>query len=148
MFEYKRISNNELEQVIRNASQKNGVNEVILEKDYWVCFVLNYLFSKCKWKDAFTFKGGTALSKCFHLIQRFSEEIDLILDWRVIGYGMKEPWIERSGTKQDKFNKESNQRTEKFLKGIIMNNAHRLSDLSGNCNVLSKAVYLCALLEY
>lgn len=32
MFEYKRISNNELEQVIRNASQKNGVNEVILEK--------------------------------------------------------------------------------------------------------------------
>ena len=53
MFEYKRISKHELEQVVRNASQKIGVNEVILEKDYWVCFVLNYLFSGYKWKDAF-----------------------------------------------------------------------------------------------
>ena len=79
---------NELEQVVRNASLKIGINEVIIEKDYWVCFVLNYLFSKCKWKDAFTFKGGTSLSKCFHLIQRFSEDIDLILDWRVIGYSV------------------------------------------------------------
>ena len=47
MFEYKKMSKNELEQVIKNASLKIGVNEVILEKDYWVCFVLNYLFSKC-----------------------------------------------------------------------------------------------------
>lgn len=116
MFEYKKISKNELEQVVRNASLKIGINEVIIEKDYWVCFVLNYLFSKCKWKDAFTFKGGTSLSKCFHLIQRFSEDIDLILDWRVIGYSVDEPWEERSSTKQDKFNKESNRKTEAFLK--------------------------------
>lgn len=93
-----------LEQVIRNASQRIGLNEVILEKDYWVCFVLNYLFSKCKWKDDFTFKGGTSLSKCFNIIQRFSEDIDLILDWRVIGYNLDEPWKERSNTKQDNFN--------------------------------------------
>ena len=84
MFEYKKMSKNELEQVIKNASLKIGVNEVILEKDYWVCFVLNYLFTKCKWKEAFNFKGGTSLSKCFNLIHRFSEDIDLILDWRVI----------------------------------------------------------------
>ena len=61
MFEYKKMSKNELEQVIKNASLKIGVNEVILEKDYWVCFVLNYLFSKCKWKEAFTFKDGVNL---------------------------------------------------------------------------------------
>ena len=120
MFEYKRITKEELEQVIRNASQKIGVSEVILEKDYWVCFVLNYLFSKCKWKDAFTFKGGTSLSKCFNLIQRFSEDIDLILDWRVIGYNFDEPWEDRSNTKQDKFNKESNQKTEEFLKNEFL----------------------------
>ena len=120
MFEYKRISKHELEQVVRNASQKIGVNEVILEKDYWVCFVLNYLFSGYKWKDAFTFKGGTSLSKCFNLIQRFSEDIDLILDWRVIGYNFDEPWMERSNTKQDKFNKESNLKTEEFLKNEFL----------------------------
>ncbi|MBB1532882.1 MAG: nucleotidyl transferase AbiEii/AbiGii toxin family protein [Mogibacterium sp.] len=116
MFEYKKISQNDLEEVIKIASLRIGVNEVILEKDYWVCFVLNYLFSKCKWKDAFTFKGGTSLSKCFGLIQRFSEDIDLILDWRVIGYRFDEPWLERTNTKQGKFNKESNQKTEEFLK--------------------------------
>ena len=38
MFEYKKMSKNELEQVIKNASLKIGVNEVILEKDYWVCW--------------------------------------------------------------------------------------------------------------
>ena len=116
MFEYKKMSKHELEQVIKNASLKIGTNEVILEKDYWVCFVLNYLFSKCRWKEAFTFKGGTSLSKCFNLIHRFSEDIDLILDWRVIGYSVDEPWKKRSNTKQDKFNKESNQKTEDFLK--------------------------------
>lgn len=114
MFEYKKVSKIELEQIIKNASLKIGVNEVILEKDYWVCFVLNYLFSKCKWKDAVTFKGGTSLSKCFNLIERFSEDIDLILDWRVIGYSFNEPWQERSNTMQDKFNKESNKKTEDF----------------------------------
>lgn len=116
MLEYKQISYQELAQIIRNASQKIGVNEVIIEKDYWVCFVLNYLFSKSTWKNSLTFKGGTSLSKCFNLIHRFSEDIDLILDWRVIGHTLEEPWEKRSLTQQDKFNKESNQKTDKFLR--------------------------------
>lgn len=43
------------------------------------------------------FKGGTSLSKCFGLIQRFSEDIDLILDWRLLGYEKNEP----CGAEQD-----------------------------------------------
>jgi len=35
------------------------------------------------------FKGGTSLSKVFGLIDRFSEDIDLILDWRLLGYGQE-----------------------------------------------------------
>lgn len=62
-----------------------------------------------------TFKGGTSLSKAFNLISRFSEDIDLILDWRVLGYGKLEPWEKRSNTKQDAFNKEANNRAEIFL---------------------------------
>lgn len=60
-------------------------------------------------------KGGTSLSKAFNLISRFSEDIDLILDWRVLGYGKLEPWEKRSNTKQDAFNKEANNRAEIFL---------------------------------
>lgn len=49
-----------------------------------------------------------------------SEDIDLILDWRVLGYEKDEPWEKRSNTKQDLFNKEANKRTEVFLKDTIM----------------------------
>ena len=85
------------------------------KNDFWVCFTLDYLFHRSPWKESITFKGGTSLSKAFHLISRFSEDIDLILDWRVLGYGKDEPWEKRSNTKQDAFNKEANVRAEVFL---------------------------------
>lgn len=77
--------------LFRNTAQKTGLHEAIVEKDFWVCLTLDYLFHYCPWKEAFTFKGGTSLSKCYGLIKRFSEDIDLILDWRVLGYGLNEP---------------------------------------------------------
>lgn len=52
---------------------------------------------------AFVFKGGTSLSKSYHVIERFSEDIDLILDWRKIINDEINPWEERSKTKQDIF---------------------------------------------
>jgi predicted nucleotidyltransferase component of viral defense system len=101
--------------VFRNAAQKMGVHEAIIEKDYWICLVLDYLFHKSRYQKHLTFKGGTSLSKCFGLIQRFSEDLDLILDWRLLGYKKDEPWYERSKTKQDAFNKMVNIRAEAFL---------------------------------
>lgn len=82
--------------------------------------MLDYLFHRCEWKNSIAFKGGTSLSKSYSLIERFSEDIDLILDWQVIGFELNEPWEERSNTKQDIFNKEANRRTEKFLKNTFM----------------------------
>ena len=81
-----------------------------------MCLTLDYLFHRCQWKNSFTFKGGTSLSKCYKLIKRFSEDIDLILDWRVLGYDINEPWKERTTTKQDRFNKDANHRAEFFLR--------------------------------
>ena len=87
----------------------------IVEKDFWVCYMLDYLFQRSQWKDHLVFKGGTSLSKAYHLIQRFSEDIDLILDWRLLGYTASEPWETRSNTQQDKFSKQATQRTIQFL---------------------------------
>lgn len=98
-----------------NTADKMGLNDAIVEKDFWVCFTLDYLFHRCPFKDFITFKGGTSLSKAFNLISRFSEDIDLILDWRILGYKVLEPWEKRSNTKQDAFNKEANNRAEIFL---------------------------------
>ena len=111
-----RYDRSDFADMVSVTSREMGLREAVVEKDFWVCAVLDYLFHRCKWKDAFTFKGGTSLSKAYGLIKRFSEDIDVILDWRVIGYDMREPWEERSKTRQDKFNKEANTRTELFLK--------------------------------
>lgn len=105
--------------IFRNTADKLGLNDAIVEKDFWVCLTLDYLFNRSPWKKAVAFKGGTSLSKAYNLISRFSEDIDLILDWRVLGYGINEPWEERSNTKQDAFNKEANIRAEEFLHEIF-----------------------------
>lgn len=114
------IKENDRKALFQNTAVKMGLTNAIIEKDFWVCFMLDYLFHRCAWKDKIAFKGGTSLSKSYGLIERFSEDIDLILDWRVIGYGINEPWEERSNTKQDIFNKEANRRTEDFLRDIFM----------------------------
>ena len=110
------IGPKEREALFRNTSAKMGVSEAVIEKDFWVCYVLDHLFHRCRWKDHLAFKGGTSLSKAYDLIKRFSEDIDLILDWRVLGYGIDEPWKARSNTKQDAFNKEANERAAEFLR--------------------------------
>lgn len=115
MYNLVKQSDEELRIIFRNTAQKMELHESIIEKDFWVCLTLDFLFHQCKWKDSFIFKGGTSLSKCYNLIQRFSEDIDLILNWCVLGYEFKEPWEKRSKTKQNTFNKEANKRAEEFL---------------------------------
>ena len=60
------------------TSQQKGIREIYIEKDYWVTFALYNIFKNEIGRETI-FKGGTALSKCFNLIQRFSEDIDLVV---------------------------------------------------------------------
>ncbi len=63
---------------IQATAQHLGIPEVYIEKDYWVSLVLKELFTS-KLSNQIVFKGGTSLSKCHNLIQRFSEDIDLVV---------------------------------------------------------------------
>ena len=56
------------------ASQKLEISEDIVEKDYYVTLILKKLSSI---EYPVVFKGGTSLSKAFHVIDRFSEDIDI-----------------------------------------------------------------------
>lgn len=56
------------------ASQKLEVSEDIVEKDYYVTLILKKLSTI---EYPIVFKGGTSLSKAFHVIDRFSEDIDI-----------------------------------------------------------------------
>lgn len=65
-------------QAVRFTAQELGILDIYVEKDYWVTFALKIIFSSDV--AGYTiFKGGTALSKCYGIIERFSEDIDLVV---------------------------------------------------------------------
>lgn len=57
----------------------------VIEKDWWVTAVLRAVFS-LPYANHLSFKGGTSLSKCWHLIDRFSEDIDIAIDREFLGF--------------------------------------------------------------
>jgi hypothetical protein len=68
-----------------NAAVGLQLSPVILEKDFWVSWLLGLLFSQPEWAGQLVFKGGTSLSKVFGVIDRFSEDIDLSLQPAFVG---------------------------------------------------------------
>jgi len=60
--------------------------EIAVEKDFWVCWTLRKLFELPEWGEHLSFKGGTSLSKCWNLIERFSEDIDIVIDRAALGF--------------------------------------------------------------
>lgn len=67
---------------VRFTAEQMGILDVYVEKDYWVTKALHLIFSDTVGPEV-VFKGGTALSKCYGLIERFSEDIDLVVLQRV-----------------------------------------------------------------
>lgn len=74
------------------TAARKGLPEAVVEKDFWVCWVLKQLFSIDCLSGRLLFKGGTSLSKIFHAINRFSEDIDLAVDYVALGFtGKRDP---------------------------------------------------------
>jgi Nucleotidyl transferase AbiEii toxin, Type IV TA system len=67
------------------ASLGNAAQSVMVEKDFWVSWLLAMLFSQPDLRPHLVFKGGTSLSKVFGVIDRFSEDIDLCLVPEFVG---------------------------------------------------------------
>ena len=73
--------------LIEATADELGMSSSAIEKDFWVCWVLRELFSLAQAGPHLTFKGGTSLSKCWGLIERFSEDIDIVIDREPLGFG-------------------------------------------------------------
>jgi predicted nucleotidyltransferase component of viral defense system len=72
-------------QYINTIGIETGISAESVEKDWWVTLVLRALFSS-SFADNISFKGGTSLSKCWNLIERISEDIDIAIDREFLGF--------------------------------------------------------------
>lgn len=72
--------------IFEETASKRGITSQSLEKDFWVCWTLRELFNLPGWAGYLTFKGGTSLSKAWGLIDRLSEDIDVVVDREHLGF--------------------------------------------------------------
>jgi len=85
MTEWLNLTDEECLISLQQASTKSGIATKAIEKDWWVTLVLKVLFQS-EFAPHLSFKGGTSLSKCWHLIERFSEDIDVAIERRFLGF--------------------------------------------------------------
>jgi hypothetical protein len=83
-----RLSNTQRRATLEEAARASAIGAKAIEKDWWVTLVLRALFEG-PYGRYMIFKGGTSLSKCWQLIDRFSEDIDIALDAAAFGMEYK-----------------------------------------------------------
>jgi hypothetical protein len=93
------------EQFFRQYQSEKGIDPVIAEKDFWVCWLLARIFEHPELAPTCLFKGGTSLSKVFHAIERFSEDIDLGITPESLGHPEKDLEDAPSRTQREQRNK-------------------------------------------
>lgn len=120
-------------ELFSETAAHKGTTPAVVEKDFWVSWVLNRLFQKPDLARLLMFKGGTSLSKVHNLIERFSEDIDLILDWRILAGD--DPLAERSKTKQAQLNAAINEQAKKYIGGDLLRMVESALDGVCDCRV-------------
>lgn len=110
-----RLKAEEQSQIYRALAPQLARSPVVLEKDVWVCWVLQALFTM-PGRLPMAFKGGTSLSKVFGAIARFSEDVDITLDYRGLDASF-DPFAE--GVSRNRLKKFSED-----LKSFVRDHAH------------------------
>jgi nucleotidyltransferase AbiEii toxin of type IV toxin-antitoxin system len=127
-----KLSNDEHRDLFNETAIRLGITPFIAEKDFWVCWTLKQIFQDENLARLLMFKGGTSLSKVFHLITRFSEDIDLILDWNMV-IGAEDPLAERSNSKQDILNKAIDAEAVHYISDILLPKLNKLFEPICQC---------------
>lgn len=121
----------------------------IVEKDLWVCYVLDFLFNESEYKDYYEFKGGTSLSKVYNLINRFSEDIDIVLNSKILGLNLDDVKLTDSNNQRNKKAKEFNDKAIVFYKEkLIPELKEYVKDINKEINITLNEKELAIYLEY
>lgn len=120
MDSYLNLPSDEQRIYCEQAAADLGLPAASIEKDFWVCWILKELFSLPGIGEHLTFKGGTSLSKGWGLIQRFSEDIDIVISRSRLGVT---DGPERNNAKAWKHYLEMlGERTQDFIVNTLMPN--------------------------
>ena len=92
------LGSRERADVLHTVAAESGQSAVILEKDIWICWALQALFSMPD-PHPMAFKGGTSPSKAYGIINRFSEDVDITLDYQAFN-DPYDPFAEDAGRNQ------------------------------------------------
>lgn len=136
IFEYYRSASqrNELREILSYAAQQHpsGLDASFLEKDLWVTEILRLLFDEGLLGGlSVAFKGGTALSKCWNVIERFSEDIDLSVHWADLAAHSEEDeqqaWEQstRNSSQNRRFRDQQQERLTKWTSALVERLNHR-----------------------
>lgn len=109
MNNWTKLTKEEQLTIVANVAEDKGIVDNAVEKDYWVSMALRAIFS-LPYATAFVFKGGTSLSKGWGLIERFSEDIDLAIDPKHLGFADVDTKSQRTKLRKD---------SKKFIDGIF-----------------------------
>jgi hypothetical protein len=90
---YLTLSQKDQRQILQALSMNANIKRdaLLLEKDVWICWALEFLF-KMPNRLPMAFKGGTSLSKAFRVIDRFSEDVDITIDYKA--FDCEDPFAE------------------------------------------------------
>lgn len=86
MNKYINLQESQQIKYFESITLKYNLSAVAIEKDWWITTVLRALFT-LPYSKHLSFKGGTSLSKCYNLIERLSEDIDIAVNREFLGYG-------------------------------------------------------------
>ena len=112
-----------------------------VEKDFWVCLVLDMLYNGLPaGHPKLLFKGGTSLSKAFGLIRRFSEDIDLVVDRDGLGFeGEHDPIVagNLSGKKRERLFEKLKEACSGYICGDLQTAlTRRIDEITEGCRVV------------
>ncbi len=117
--DFLRLSVQDRADILQTAAGELGFTAQVLEKDAWVCWSLDKLFSLPN-AHAMAFKGGTSLSKIWRAIDRFSEDIDITVDYRSFGVGFDHAQGRGSRSEQDRINAALRAGLADYLEGTVV----------------------------
>jgi len=119
-------------EILLTAADKSRRPPTILEKDVWLCWILQVLFAIPD-HHPMAFKGGTSLSKVYAIIDRFSEDVDITLDYRAFKINFDPFADDVSNNKIKQFSDRLKTRVKSYTQDVVMPALAKASETLATC---------------